>query len=67
MLARRDQGKEGKQAGVALAAESLVPRVQALLQEIQEALLAAATAHRDANIVDVGSYEELKEAVAEGA
>jgi hypothetical protein len=30
------------------------------------ALLAAATAFRDANIVDVTSYDELKAAVAEG-
>jgi len=46
---------------------AFVPHVKALLSEVQAALLADAMAFRDANIVDVGSYEELKAAVAEGA
>lgn len=33
---------------------------------VQEELLAQATSFRDANIVDVSSYEELKQAVEEG-
>ena len=33
---------------------------------MQEGLLAEATAFRDANIVDVTSYEELKQAIEEG-
>lgn len=34
--------------------------------QVQGALLAEAAAFRDANIVDVKSYEELEAAVAEG-
>ncbi len=68
MTARRDvAGKDGKQAGVPLAAEPFVAHVSALLDDIQAALLEQARAFRDANIVDVASYEELKEAVAAGA
>ena len=33
---------------------------------LQEGLLAEATAFRDANIVDVASYEELKQAIEDG-
>ena len=33
---------------------------------LQEGLLADATAFRDANIVDVASYEELKQAIEDG-
>ena len=33
---------------------------------VQEGLLAEATAFRDANIVDVTSYDELKQAIEEG-
>ncbi|MGB3217720.1 MAG: proline--tRNA ligase [Anaerolineae bacterium] len=59
VLARRDiPGREGKRsierAGAAVA-------VQQALTEIQANLLARATAFRDANIVDVSSYGELKE------
>ena len=57
-------GKEGKIMGVPW--DDFVPRVQALLDEVQAGLLADATAFRDENIVDVSSYEELKEAVAAG-
>ncbi|GAB4818966.1 hypothetical protein N2152v2_006012 [Parachlorella kessleri] len=67
VTARRDvAGKEGKQAGVPLAAEPFVAHVKALLDEVQAALLEQARVFRDANIVDVASYDELKEAVAEG-
>lgn len=39
---------------------------QGLLDDIQGALLAQARAFRDENIVDVASYDELKQAVAAG-
>jgi prolyl-tRNA synthetase len=45
---------------------AFVAAVQGLLGEVQDALLASATAFRNDNIVDVTSYEELKAAVAEG-
>ena len=67
MVARRDvAGKEGKQFGVPLEDGAFVAHVQGLLEEVQGALLAQAREFRDANIVDVASYEELKAAVAEG-
>jgi hypothetical protein len=53
--------------GVSMEPSAFVAHVQGLLSEVQAALLAEATAFRDANIVDVTSYEELKAAVAEGA
>jgi hypothetical protein len=59
-------GKEGKQMGVSTEPSALLPAVQDALTQVQEALLAAATAFRDENIVDVTSYDELKAAVAEG-
>eukprot|EP00878_Enallax_costatus_P007145 GHUV01007488.1.p1 GENE.GHUV01007488.1~~GHUV01007488.1.p1 ORF type:complete len:525 (+),score=170.90 GHUV01007488.1:230-1576(+) len=67
VLARRDvPGKEGKQMGVSMEPSAFVATVKDLLQDVQESLLAAATAFRDENIVDVTSYDELKAAVAEG-
>ena len=41
--------------------------LQGLLDEVQASLLRQAREFRDANIVDVSSYEELQAAVAEGA
>lgn len=41
--------------------------MQSLLDEVQASLLRQAREFRDANIVDVSSYEELQAAVAEGA
>lgn len=38
----------------------------ALLEQLQAVYLDDARAFRDANIVDVTSYEQLKEAVAQG-
>jgi prolyl-tRNA synthetase len=63
-LARRDKpGKVGKsfvpQAG-------LSSTVSLLLSEIQSAMLANATAYRDANIHDPKDYEELKKVVQDG-
>ena len=40
--------------------------IQTTLGEIQEGLLADAKAFRDANIREVATYEELKNAVVEG-
>jgi prolyl-tRNA synthetase len=53
--------------GVPMEPGAFVAAVQGLLGQVQEALLSEALAFRDAHIVDVGSYEELKAAVAEGA
>lgn len=41
--------------------------LQGLLEDVQASLLREAREFRDANIVDVSSYEELQAAVAEGA
>lgn len=62
--ARRDvPGKEGKsfvpQVGIA-------PAVSRMLDDIQAAMLARATAFRDANIKDPKTYAELVEAVQDG-
>ena len=45
---------------------AFVARVTALLDSVHDGLLEQATAFRDANIVDVSSYDELKKAVEEG-
>ncbi|MBK6431757.1 proline--tRNA ligase [Candidatus Amarolinea dominans] len=59
VLARRDiPGRDGKR-GIERAGAAAT--VQQALTEIQANLLARATAFRDANIVDVSSYGELKE------
>ncbi|KAK9814281.1 hypothetical protein WJX72_003344 [[Myrmecia] bisecta] len=64
VTARRDRpGKAGKEFGVPMEPEAFVAHIQGLLKEIQSALLEEATAFRDANIVDVSTYEELKAAV----
>jgi hypothetical protein len=52
--------------GVPMEEGPFIAAVQSLLDQVQEALLAQARAFRDENIVDVKSYEELKEAVAAG-
>lgn len=52
--------------GVPMEPEAFVAHIQQLLDDVQSILLAEATAFRDANIVDVSSYDELKEVVAEG-
>eukprot|EP00891_Asterochloris_glomerata_P008937 jgi/Astpho2/8937/fgenesh1_pm.00133_%23_7_t len=67
VVGRRDRpGKQGKQSGVSIEPESFVRHIQGQLQEVQDALLQKATEFRDANIVDVTSYEELQAAVKEG-
>lgn len=67
VVARRDMpGKEGKQMGVPLEAEALGKHLREALDGVQAGLLRQATEFRDANIVDVKSYEELKAAVEAG-
>jgi len=64
MAARRDiPGKAGK---TILSQENLSAQVAAMLENIQAALLARATAFRDAHIFDPKGYEELKEVVQQG-
>ena len=63
-LARRDvPGRDGKQF---VSQEGLTETVQALLDEIQQALLDRATKFRDENTHDVTNYDEFKEAVKTG-
>ncbi|KAK9843430.1 hypothetical protein WJX81_002046 [Elliptochloris bilobata] len=67
VAARRDRpGREGKTFGVPLESGAFVAHVRGLLDDVQASLLAEATAFRDANIVDVESYAELREAIAAG-
>lgn len=68
VLARRDRpGKEGKQFGVPMSPpEAFVGAVSAALMDVQADMLAAATAFRDQNIVDVLDYDALKRAVEDG-
>ncbi|PJF27481.1 MAG: proline--tRNA ligase [Phototrophicales bacterium] len=64
VAARRDQpGKEGKRT---LRRENIAAQIKPLLDEIQANMLAAAAAFRDANIVDVTSYDELKQVIEAG-
>jgi prolyl-tRNA synthetase len=64
MTSRRDQpGKPGKKI---ISQENLAAQVADLLEEIQAALLAKATAFRDANIHEPRDYEHLKEIVQGG-
>jgi prolyl-tRNA synthetase len=64
VAARRDQpGKEGKRT---LKRENIAAQIKPLLDEIQVNMLSAATAFRDANIVDVASYDELRQVIEAG-
>ena len=63
-LARRDKpGKEGKSF---VPQQGLADTVAALLIEIQDSMLARATAFRDANIHEPKDYDELKQIVQDG-
>ena len=67
VLSRRHMpGKAGKQAGVPLEERALGAALAAALAEVQDGLLTQATAFRDARIVDVTSYEQLRAAVEAG-
>lgn len=64
IAARRDvPGREGKRS---VPVEGLAEHLLALLNEIQAAMLEAATTFRDANLHEAGSYDELKEIVKDG-
>ncbi|KAH7675254.1 prolyl-tRNA synthetase protein [Dioscorea alata] len=67
VISRRDiPGKPGKDFGVSVEPSSLVGHVKNRLEEIQTSFLQRATSFRDGNIIDVKSYEELKEVISEG-
>ncbi|XP_062187132.1 proline--tRNA ligase, chloroplastic/mitochondrial-like isoform X2 [Phragmites australis] len=67
VVSRRDvPGKQGKEFGVSMEPSTLVNHIKGRLEDIQASLLQKAIAFRDSNIVDVSSYGELKEAIAEG-
>ncbi|KAL9265093.1 Proline--tRNA ligase, chloroplastic/mitochondrial-like protein [Drosera capensis] len=67
VISRRDiPGKQGKVFGISMEPSVLVPYIKGNLQEIQAALLEIAVSFRDSNIVDVSSYNELKEVISEG-
>ncbi|MFS7914419.1 putative proline--tRNA ligase [Helianthus anomalus] len=67
VVSRRDiPGKPGKVFGISMESSVLVPYIKEKLDEIQSSLLDKAIAFRDSNIVDVSSYDELKEAISQG-
>ncbi|KAL8126161.1 hypothetical protein AgCh_013444 [Apium graveolens] len=67
VISRRDvPGKQGKVFGVSMESSTLVAYLKDKLDEIQLALLSTATSFRDSNIVDVSTYDELKEAISQG-
>ncbi len=67
VLARRDvPGKDGKTMGIPLEPAQLTEALKRMLDDVQAGLLAQATAFRDAHIVDVASYDELKTVVDSG-
>lgn len=63
-FARRDiPGREGKSF---VPKTNLAPVVSGLLAEVQSSMLSRATAFRDANIHEPGTYDELKQIVQDG-
>ncbi|XP_059667118.1 proline--tRNA ligase, chloroplastic/mitochondrial isoform X1 [Cornus florida] len=67
VISRRDvPGKQGKVFGISMESSVLVAYVKEKLDEIQSSLLGRALSFRDSNIVDVSSYDELKEAISQG-
>ncbi|MFS7932057.1 putative proline--tRNA ligase [Helianthus anomalus] len=67
VISRRDiPGKPGKVFGISMESSVLVPYIKEKLDEIQSSLLDKAIVFRDSNIVDVSSYDELKEAISQG-
>ncbi|KAG8381275.1 hypothetical protein BUALT_Bualt06G0105600 [Buddleja alternifolia] len=67
VVSRRDiPGKQGKVFGISMESSTLVAYVKGKLDEVQSSLLKSAISFRDSNIVDVGTYDELKEAIAQG-
>lgn len=67
VISRRDvPGKQGKVFGISMEPSALVAYVKDKLNEVQSSLLERATTFRDSNIMDVSSYDELKDAIAQG-
>ncbi|XP_015061616.1 proline--tRNA ligase, chloroplastic/mitochondrial [Solanum pennellii] len=67
VISRRDvPGKQGKVFGISMEPSALVAYVKDKLNEVQSSLLERATNFRDSNIMDVSSYDELKDAIAQG-
>ncbi|XP_030532903.1 proline--tRNA ligase, chloroplastic/mitochondrial [Rhodamnia argentea] len=67
VVSRRDiPGKEGKVFGISMEPAVLEAYVKDKLDEIQSSLLQRAKLFRDRNIVDVSSYDELKQAISQG-
>uniref|UniRef100_A0A1J3IWJ7 proline--tRNA ligase n=1 Tax=Noccaea caerulescens TaxID=107243 RepID=A0A1J3IWJ7_NOCCA len=67
VVSRRDiPGKAGKVFGISMEPPTLVAYVKEKLDEVQSSLLEKAVSFRDSNIVDVNSYDELKEAISSG-
>ncbi|VVB15713.1 unnamed protein product [Arabis nemorensis] len=67
VVSRRDiPGKAGKVFGISMDPSTLVAYVKEKLDEIQSSLLEKALSFRDSNIVDVTSYDELKDAISSG-
>jgi prolyl-tRNA synthetase len=64
VLARRDRtGKEAKEMGVPLAGAAA--RIEAILRDMQQALLERARTFRDARSFTVETYEEFKQKIEE--
>ncbi|CAL5384672.1 unnamed protein product [Camellia sinensis] len=67
VISRRDvPGKQGKVFGISMEASILVAYVKDKLDENHSSLLGKAISFRDSNIVDVNSYNQLKDAISQG-
>lgn len=67
VVSRRDvPGKQGKVFGISMEPSILESYVKEKLDEIQSSLLEKAQSFRDSNIVDVKTYDELKDAISQG-
>ncbi|KAK4770288.1 hypothetical protein SAY87_030820 [Trapa incisa] len=67
VVSRRDiPGKEGKVFGISVEPAVLVTYIKEKLDEIQFSLLERAISFRNRNIIDVSSYDELKNAITQG-
>ncbi|RDX66604.1 Proline--tRNA ligase, chloroplastic/mitochondrial [Mucuna pruriens] len=67
VISRRDiPGKQGKVFGISMDPSNLEAYVKDKLDEIQSSLLERAIAFRDSNIIDVSTYDDLKDAISQG-
>ncbi len=64
MACRRDV--PGKEAKASMTAEGLAPRIRALLDEVQAAMLASAKAFRQEHLHEAATYDDLKKIVEDG-